>query len=203
MKIKLDKYDIAMVNATVPVKEGRPLLQNLCIRNGKLAAVDGFMIVVREANIVEGKHEGDTLLPASIVKTIRSTPKRQAELTLDDNSASVHYKDDTDQPVEFNPSLHFQPYSDSKEFPKYDVLFPQETNKTAQIAINVGLLKRLVSCLPEDGILRMGITEPTSPLEFHCSQLDRPIYGLLMPMYVDWQDFKWLRDKPEPEKKEE
>jgi len=200
MKIKLDEYDIAMVNATTQ-EAGSPLLHNVCLREGKLAAADGYMLVVREADIKDGKHEGETLLPASIIKTIRSTPKHQAEMILDDTSLSVQYKDGLDRPVEFDPILNFKPYTDSQPFPKYMKLFPKGTTKKAHIAVRVKLLKKLLACLPDDGMLRIGINKPNDPLEFHCEDFDRPIYGMIMPMFTDWQDFKWTRH-PETVKEE-
>jgi len=197
MKIKLDRYDIAMVCA-VTKETGKPILQNLCLRDGKLAVADGFMLVVREANILEGSQDGETLLPASIIKTIRSTPKRQAELVCEDTSLSVSYKDEKGDAVEYDPTLHFKPYTGGiGKYPASPDLFPKDTAKKAYIALNVGLLKKLVTCLPDNGILRIGIVDEFSPLEFECGNLDRSIRGMLMPMYVDWKEFEWHREKPE------
>lgn len=194
MKIGLDKYDIAMVNA-VTTEPTKPMLHNICLRDGKLAAADGYMLIVREANILEGKQDGEILLPASILKTIKTLPKRQAELTYDDGSLSVSYKDEKGEPIKYDPSLHFKPHIESKVYPKYPQLFPKETAKKAHIAINIRLLKKLVSCLPDNGVLRMGIIDETSPLEFECGSLDRPIRGMLMPMMIDWKEFNWHREQ--------
>ena len=182
-----------MVNGTSK-EPGRPILDNICLRDGKLAAADGFMLVTRDADIVEGKHEGDTLLPASIVRTIKSSPKRQAELVIDDGTLSVSYKDGLNRPVDFDPTLQFKPYTGGT-FPKYSQIFPEDTTKKAHIALDVRVLKKVLACLPDNGILRIGITEPYKPMEFECSNLDRPIRGLVMPLNVDWQEFKWYREE--------
>lgn len=204
MKIKLDKYDIAMANA-VGKEDGCSTLCNICLKDGKLVAADGYMLIVRDAEIIEGERDSEILLPGSIIKTIRTTPKRQAELVCEDANLSVSYKNEVDLPIDYDPTLTFKHCNtDTSKYPDYLPLFPKDTAKKAHIALGVGLLKRLISCLPEDGFLRMGITDDTSPLEFECVNPGRPIRGMIMPMGIDWEGFEWHRElETESDKKKE
>jgi hypothetical protein len=209
--MKLDKFDIALTNGCAK-EDSRPVLTNLCLRNGKLAAADGFMLVVRDADLAEGENPPETMLPAKILKTIkpghsvkvgRVNRKVSAELTIN-GRCEVSYKTETGEPVEYETSMSFKP-SNPGTFPNYNQLFPKGQEKTAVTAVSVRLLKQLVKCLPDDGIVRLGIVNPTSPLEFHCTDTfsERPIYGMLMPMYVDWSTFRWPRDEENQEKVKE
>ncbi len=201
--MKLDKYDIALANACAK-DDGRPVLTNVCYRNGKLAASDGFALVVREVEKETSEDYPDTLLPAKILKTIKPTQNKVAELTID-SKCQVTYKKVTGENIESEPTNAFKP-STSGTFPNYAQLFPKGQDKTAKSVLSVGLLKRVLSCLPNDGVLRIGLINTpdekasSQPIEFECSNIDRPIYGMIMPMYVDWSDFKWHR---EPEEKKE
>lgn len=212
--MKIDKWDIALTNGCAKEGSSRPVLTNLCLRNGKLAAADGFMLVVRNAGLAEGENPPETMLPSTILKTIkpchsvkvgRIIRKVSAELSIN-GRCEVTYKTDTGEPVEYETSMSFKP-GNPGTFPNYDQLFPKVQEKTAVIALSAKLLKQLVKCLPDDGIVRLGIINPTSPLEFHCtdpfSDSDRPIYGLLMPIVVDWKEFKWTRVEEKQEKVKE
>lgn len=200
--MKLDKYDIALTNACAK-EDSRPVLENVCYRNGELAAVDGFMMVVRQADTDPNENPPHTLLPVSILKTIKVNAKRIAELSIN-GKCEVVFKNENGEPVDFEPSISFKPF-DRAEFPKYESLFPKEQEKTAVTAMSVGLLKRLVKCLPDDGILRFGIIntpgerKSDQPIEFECTNMDRPIRGMIMPMYTDWTNFKWHREEAKVE----
>jgi len=194
--MKLDRYDIALVNGTSK-NDSSPILQNVHLNKGILEAADGFMLTRREADVTPEEKEITTLLPATILGTIKSSPKKQVVLTVVADELQVQYQNENGEPIDFNPTLSFHPGDTTKAYPKLTQLFPKDTTKKAHIAIGVGLLKRLLACLPDEGHLRIGITEIDKPLEFECSNMDRPIRGLVMPMFVDWQDFKWHRE-PEP-----
>ena len=187
MKIKLDKYDVKLANGCP--KDGRLILTNICLRNGVLATTDGFILLKREA---DREGEGDVLLPAQIFKTIKTSEDNQAELESGE-LINISYKNKMGRPKEYEPTLTFK--SATGEYPKYEALFPEDTTKTAQIAVNVGKLKRVLSCMPDEGMLRIGITKPDQPVEFECGNMNRPIRGMLMPMYVDWESFQWYREE--------
>ena len=199
--MKLDKYDIALVNACGDAE--RPILQNVCVRDGELIAVNGFILAMRKADMQpEEKLDGDLLLPASMLKQVKPAPMKQANLTLIDDSerAKITYVSALGLPLESEPELLFKLYSTKAQtfpniiFPSISSLYRQSpTEKKAHVAVDMGLLKKLLACMPNDGILRIGVSEPASPVEFECSSMERPIQALLMPMYVDWTKHNWRR----------
>jgi len=194
--MKLDKWDIAIVNAANKNDVSRPVLQTVCLKNGKLAAADGFMLVVRDAAMEPGESKDQQLLPAQCWRNIKTDGKKIAQLSAKDGEATISYKNDKGKPIEYDPQYSFK-LMENATFPNYPQLFPESTEKKAQIAVNVGKLKKLLSCMPDTGILRIGITEPSAPMEVECVA-DRPIRGLLMPMYVEWDKFRWYR-APKPD----
>jgi hypothetical protein len=193
--MKLDKYDLKLVNGCA--KEGRPMLQNVCVRKGQLAVADGFILVLREADMKpEEKEQEELLLPASMLKQVKFQPSKKPELSLADGKVKVTYSNQKGNPLEFEPEVSFKPYTESKPFPNYtELLNESPIKKTAEIAVSVGLLKRILSMMPDDGILRLGINTVSTPLEFQCEGMDRPIRGLIMPMFIDWKAYKWQRTR--------
>lgn len=196
MKIKLDKYDLKLVNDAAKM-ESRPILNNICLRKGEFSSADGFMLITRDADIVEGEVNNDVMIPAEIIKEIKINPDKQAELEIEGDILSVSYKNKYNCEKQFSPTLVFKPFTDGV-FPNYSALFPEDTEKKAVIALSVDLLKKALDTMPNDGILRIGIpkhndTDLSGPVEFECSNMDRPIRGMLMPMYVEWKSFKWHR----------
>jgi len=193
--MKLDKYDIAMVNGACKDDEAaRPMLQCLHFTKGRVEAADGFMLAVRDLDLKDGEEKPEALINTRMLKQIKPARRQEAILSISDGKAKVSYqKDDgTGEPAEFEPSMSFATFGDGKSFPDTDQLWAS-VEKKAQIAVSVNLLRKLLVCLPADGILRIGVTEPAAPLEFECSHMDRPIRGMLMPMFVDWNDFHWQR----------
>jgi len=204
--MKIDKYDMALENASAQDK-GRPVLTQICFRDGKLAAADGFMLVVRKADVEEGDgFEGEVLIPGEQVKNIKPTAKKPAKMTLKDKAITVTYYNE--RGVEIDPKLVFRVDLDVN-FPKYLALFPKG-KKYYQYALGIGLLRQLLKCLPKDGILRLGfMEEPDKPMEFCVSgnvppdyDFERPIHGMLMPMHVQWDGNEWQRANEEEIEKE-
>jgi len=191
--MKLDEYDLALVNAACEEDEtARPMLQCLHFTKGRVEAADGFMLAVRDLDLKDGEEKPEALLSTRMLKQVKLGRWQEAVLSITDGKALVNYlKDDgTGAPAEFEPSVSFAVFRDGKSFPNIDKLWAS-VEKKAYIAVNVGLLKKLIACLPADGIMKIGLTEPTDPLEFECSNMDRPIRGMLMPMDVNWDDHKW------------
>ena len=189
--MKLDRYDLAMVNAAVKGDEtARPMLQCLHFTKGRVEAIDGFMLAVRELDLQDGEEKPEALLNTRMIKQIKPAKRQEAILELTDKRATVRYQDEEGKPAEFEPAVSFAVFGDGKSFPNTDQLWPT-VEKKAQIAVSVDLLKRLLAALPANGFLRIGITEPTEPLEFECSNMDRPIRGMLMPMFVSWKEHQW------------
>uniref|UniRef100_A0A6M3J334 DNA polymerase n=1 Tax=viral metagenome TaxID=1070528 RepID=A0A6M3J334_9ZZZZ len=193
--MKLDRYDIAMVNAACKQDEtARPMLQCLHFTKGRVEAADGFMLATRDLDLQDGEEKPEALLNTKMIKQIKPARRQETILQITDKRATVSYQDEEGKPVEFEPSISFATFDAT--FPDTDQLWTS-LEKKAQIAISVSLLKKLIACLPDGvgSILRIGITEPTAPLEFECSNMDRPIRGMIMPMHVDWKEHKWKREK--------
>jgi len=168
------------------------MLQCLHLTKGRVEVADGFILAVRELDLQEGEESPEALIPSKMIKNVKAGKKQQALLAVEDSQAVVTYQDEEGEPIDFEPSYSFRTYGDGKSYPDIkEPCKPYETKKKVQIAINVGLLKKMLSCLPNDGMLRLGITKPDEPLSWYCSNMDRPIWGMLMPMSTDWQDFKW------------
>lgn len=130
-----------------------------------------------------------------MLKTIKLRDKQQAELSVTtDGNIEVRYQYSNGKPAEFEPTLRFKPDPIKEAYPDIRKLFPEDITKTTQIAINVKLLRKLLTCLPNDGILYLGITAPDQSLEFEVSNMKRPIRGLIMPIRADWAHFKWHRE---------
>jgi hypothetical protein len=197
--MKLDKYDLALVNGASK-EDSRPMLQCLHLTKGRIEVADGVMLATRDIDLQEGEDNPETLIPTKMIKGVKAGKKQQALLAVNDSQAVVTYQDKKGQAVDFEPTLSFKTYGDGKSYPNIDALYESiKTEKKAHIAVGVSVLKKLLATLPDSGILRLGVTEPAEPLEFDCSNMDRPIRGLLMPMFVDWNDFKWHR-KPQADK---
>lgn len=189
--MRLDRYDLALVNAACNEDEtARPMLQCLHFTKGRVEASDGFMLAVRDLDLQEGEEPPEALLNSRMIKQIKPARRQEAILQVTGKRATVSYQDEKGDPAEFEPSITFGTFTNIATFPNTDQLWVT-AEKKAQIAVSVGLLKRLLAIMPNDGILRIGITEPSAPLEFECSNMDRPIKGLLMPMFVDWKEHKW------------
>ena len=213
--MKLDQFDPKIANGACPDSDtNRPVLNNVALRDGRLATADGFMLVVRDANIdntdplaIATKTGGQVLIPARIMRLLKPTATRQMELvSAEDGSITAKVKDEVGQIIE--PTLNFTP-TKLPNFPRYEELFPP-AQKKAEVAVDIKLLRKLLQCLPNNGVLRIGLREKNEPIEFYVSHIpdaendDRPIRACLMPMMAQWTDFKWWRDIPKkkPEKKE-
>ena len=206
--MKIDKYDMALANAAEK-EESRPVLTQICFRDGKLAAADGFMLVCRKADVEkdDGFTGEEVLIPAKMAKQVKPTAKKPAKLTIKDKEITATYSGEAGRPMD--PKLQFKADLNA-EFPKYEQLFPKG-KKYHQYAIGISLLRQLLSCLPKDGTLRMGFgKEVGDPMEFlitggNCTDQaydsDRPIYGCLMPMFVQWDGKEWQRANEEAEVK--
>lgn len=196
IEMKVDKYDLLLANATIKSDGRRPLLENVYLHNGNLVAADGFILAVRPA---DSPPDATALLPASMLKTIKVSPKKQAELDIVGDEVHVTYKDGVGKSLEHEPTMSFKSVTSDSPYPDYQKLFNVPTEKTAQIAMSVSVLKKMLSCMPDYGILRIGIVVKdgdrgsTQPVEFECSNMDRTIYVLAMPMLVDWKEHHWYR----------
>jgi len=204
--VKIDKYDMALANAAATDKGGSVLTQ-ICIKDGKLVAADGFMLVCRKADIEEGDGFAEqVLVPVKQVKNIKPTAKYPAKMTIKGKKITATYYNKLG--VRIDPELQFKA-GINDTFPDVAQLFPKG-KKYYQYALGIGLLRKFLSCLPKDGILRLGFMESSfSPMEFCVSgkvpkdyDCKRPIYGMIMPMFVNWEGDEWQRANEEETVKE-
>ena len=201
--MKIDRYDMVLANAASNEKS-QPVLTQICFRDGKLAATNGLMLVVRNADVEpdDGFTGEQVLIPAKMAKQVKPTAKKPAKLTIKDKEITATYYGEQGEEVD---SLQFKADMDV-EFPKFEQLFPKG-KKHHQHAISISLLRQLLACLPRNGTLRMGFGEKESdPVEFVVTDLidqaydtERPIHGCLMPMYVQWDENgnEWQRANEE------
>ncbi len=197
--MKLDKYDLAMVNATSK-ENSRPVLQTLHLTKGRIEVASGALLALRDLELSENEAPPEALLPVKAVKQIKTTQAQRTLLIVEEDIAKIIYQTRQGGTIEFEPTFSFKTFKQGT-FPDIASLIQKvPTVKRVQTAISVNLLKKLVSILPDDGILRIGITEPEKEIEFSCEIMDRPIRGLIMPMYVAWGKFSWWR--PETKKEE-
>jgi hypothetical protein len=191
--LKLDKYDIALTNCCAKEKENRPVLQCVSLRNGELSATNGFILITREAlDASPEEKERELLLPATVLRKFKTRTTR--------TKSTIFLSLLEDEAIITTPGIEESKFKlPTGTFPKYDKLFNDEPiRKLAQTAVIVGKLKQILSTMPNDGILRIGVSETTSPIEFECSAtiytpIERPIRGMVMPIFVDWTEFKWHR----------
>ena len=193
--MKLDRYDVGLTKAC-ETKDARPILTMVSLRDGELAAANEFMFAVRDADLPPDEKDTTTLLPAAMLNTLKLTSRKQATLQLTNDKATVSFTDNAEKPLENEPEFRFSIPLPSTPFPDYKKLYGNPQKK-AHIALSVSLLRSLLSMLPGDGILCLGIREPTDVVEFECSNMERPIRGAIMPMFVNWAETKWHGPVPE------
>jgi hypothetical protein len=103
--------------------------------------------------------------------------------------------------AKLDPQVTFKLMTNA-DFPEHQKLF-QKGKKHHEYAISIGILRKLLKCLPKDGTLCLGFNEgKADPVEFRVHQAgiteqgydeERPTYGLIMPMFVQWSGVEWQR----------
>lgn len=192
--MKLDRHDFAMTNCCS--KEGsNPALKAVCFRNGKLIAANGFILIAREADITsEEKTEEEFLMPTSVLK-IAKPKNNKAEVSFAKGIIKFTYKEgELNKPIQYEPEIYAK--TEIGKFPNYlSIINESSTKKKAQILLSIRELKKVLSTMPDDGHIALGIESTTAPIEFECTSMKRPVRGLLMPIFTDWDDFKWHREQ--------
>lgn len=196
--MKLTKNDLKLTNAVADEKERRPVLSNVLLRKGRLIAADGFMLVGRQADLNREERlakEESVLLPARILRLIKPQRKETIELELgEDNTVKVTIKEGGRVK---DPTLSFSLPQDIGSFPIFDNAIPV-SDKLAHTAIDLKKLRKFLASLPDEGILRLGIGEPSDIIEGYVWGIGdgQPTRAFIMPMYVPWEDHKWAKDDP-------
>lgn len=177
MKIKLTKEDLRIANAAND-EGGRPALEQVHIREGKIFAADGFMLVEHEVDI--GKLEEPYYFPADLAKIARNG---HIEVEIEEGKVRLSNRDYT---IEAKlPEVTFGLDIDS--------LYTGEAK--AVTALSISVLRKLLKALPESGTLKLRIAEPHHPVEFQVSNDGRLTYGLVMPLLTSWDSIRWKSDK--------
>ena len=193
--MKLDRYDLLMANGCAK-EETRPILNCVSIKEGELCAADGFVMIIREAN-TDNPEEKDllALLPKEMLKSIAKHCKGANEVRSTFTNKSAHCQVFTRLGIPKEPIMEFGLMQGT--FPAYKEIANMSQEKKAVTALSVSNLKKVLSAMPNSGIVRIGVGEPTQPVELECSDPEsdnpRPIRAIIMPMFVTWRDFQWKR----------
>ncbi len=188
----LDKYDIALTRICAK-DDNKPVLQDISLRNGQLVACDGFTLAKRKADTTSIQETTrELLLPSSILKQIKLDSNKQAMLVLPEEESTEFNITITRYGIPIEPRLIFNSQNIGT-FPNYSHLIEGGLPKKAQVAISVSALKNILSMLPNDGVLQIGINEPTQAVEFYCKggRLERDTQVFAMPLFTE---FTWPRD---------
>lgn len=195
--MKLDSLDHRLARG-VCKELGRPVLHQVMVRKGELAVADGFLLVRREGDFTPDDTLRDTEvgLPASILKTVRMGERESAEVVLSEDKTRFTLTVQDEKGKAKEPVLTFSALRDV--YPAFEHIAPSALKK-AEVAVDIKLLRKLLSCLPDDGYLRMGLGEKSEPVEFYItswsvSAKERPYRALLMPIFCSWDEHKWLKD---------
>jgi hypothetical protein len=182
--IRIDELNIAN---GVSDELSRPVLECVRIGEGKMVTADGFMLVVKPITTEGEGHilvQGNTLL--------------KAQQLLEHGSCVLESKDNNAAIKALSPAAPRVIIGDELvegEFPKYEGLYP-EGKPIAQIAVGVGLLKRLLKCLPaaDSIMIQFRIREGQgTPIEFVAGETS----GLIMPMFVGGESGYWHKPRGE------
>ncbi len=179
MRVKLSKAQRLIANGAAKEQDR---LNCLAFGNGKVAAADGFMMVVSDNQQAKGKTK---LVPAD---KILKAPKGDMEIVTIGDKAILTVGDEATETELVDGT-----------YPDYMSLFP-EGLPMAEVAVSTKLLRQLLSCLPKEGTLFLRIGSPSSPVEFiHFDE--EKIYGAFMPMSVGWADVHWQKENKKQEEK--
>ena len=192
--MKLSKSDLRLVNG-VAQEKSRPSLGHVLLRRGRLVAADGFILVMKQVS-EEGEtlgQEQDVLLPTAMLNLLKPGKHETAEVVLgEDNTLRAVVRELGGRKKD--PEFVFNRVDRDVHFPKYEANVPRN-EKVGCVALDIKLLKKLLSSLPGEGILRIGVAQPNEAVEFCINdEQERPIRAFQMPMFVPWEGSQWLID---------
>jgi hypothetical protein len=202
--VKLSKSDLKVANAAA-TEENRPSLYHVLLRDGKLVAADGFILVVKKANLDPKERlakAGEVLLPTKMMDALKPSGRETAEVILAGDGKLNAYVVGLNRLAKEPIFVFTQPRTEAN-FPAYETKAIPRNEKEAKVALNIVLLRKLLSALPQKGTLRIGVGKPTDPVEFAIMGEDEEIVrAFQMPMFIDWDEFEgWLKDQPDYEEK--
>jgi hypothetical protein len=186
--IKLNRSHRLVANIACDKNDGRKMLTCVHVCKGKVEAADGFAWV-RKKTDYQGK--SDLLIPASKLKDCK------------DKEVSCVIQKDNSVIIQDGNTSHYVPRHDFETpYPKAadDVLINTKDEPVCKIALGKSLLQRVLKCLDkEEDIVRFYIFKRSDPVLFTvypdedakklpCGAWDAEVVGLIMPMYVNWED---------------
>lgn len=208
--MKLSKDDLKLFVITAK-ENSRPVLSHLMLARGWLMASDGYILALRKA--VPDKEE---TLPEQFFfcrgwfKHLKPVTRQKKgidevhEVNIDDKRNVIINLYNRILKHKIEPTVTYSlPLEPTGTVPDCRNRINRGEPK-AVIAVNPGLLRKVLDILPKDsGILRLAIYDSREPLEFACNTHcpdnngeDTFTRGLIMPMYVTWEEQTWLKDEP-------
>jgi len=157
--------------------DARPILTNVCIRDGEMIAADGFIMARTK---VEGEFttDHDTLIPA------------QSILQAKNGKTPINVKQEGER-IELsgsNPNIIATTVG-TGSFPKVDSLYPQDEPKLT-IGMSKEVLSKIVKMMTDGGdMVRFTFYDDSSPIVYNIgnrygNSTDYMINGLAMPCAI-------------------
>ena len=178
MKATLDSRAIRIAYAA-DTSGPENLLSCARIGDGKITASDGFLVAERPIEIEE---ESDEVLvkAADILKASRKFSRKKLVISTDEKEEEVSIGSPAGRATIRSKLLRGCSYPDTAQ------LGPGGDRK-AYIAVNPGLLSKLIRAVGDTNCIKFRIREATEPIEFVAGETR----GLMMPMYVAEEDKNW------------
>ena len=170
--MKIEENDIKL--GQIKGDQTRVQTQIVTIENGELAVSNGFIMVRR-------RHPGEINkggIRSKILKRLDPCEISFKETSItftDGDGVSCSIASETGYPL----SRYDEPVIKLKDIPV-----------RAHIALNIKLLREILSALPDSGNIFIRIRDYKSAVEMHCDGTD----ALIMPMYIEEQP-KYLTDR--------
>jgi DNA polymerase III sliding clamp (beta) subunit (PCNA family) len=197
--MKLSRTDLKVANAAVG-DTTRPVLTSLLIRDGKIAASDGFILALRKLSPEEGDGIGkdkDYQIPVEMIKKLKPKSNQKLNITVNEEMTTMNICEKAERgELEINTEPYLSAHMVQGSFPNYEQLFPKK-KKALEITVSADILRKLLNCVPVKSFVRIGITSnPESPIEIMATDdhdQDNPIRCLLMPAMYKW-DKGWYKE---------
>jgi len=179
--LKEDEYRLALM-ADKDSETGRPILNCLCLEDGKIKVADGFKLAWKEAKTFTR--------PVNIPVKVFQHFQGEIELELLDGQNQVRITGKAFPPDTISVVVDLY---DGK-MPSFDDALALTGEAKAEIALGTRLLEEMLEALPI-GILKLRIPEPEGAVEFVFYNNADTIRGAIMPMLVEWGNENWETDK--------
>jgi len=205
--MKINKEQRKIANGAIN-DNARPVLNQVVVRNGEIATVDGFMLISTKIEYDDNdniKRDEDLQMPSDIINKLNPNTKGYVSISQNDETltATIYDNKKDKRNNKTSPKQRDLQYtfhkSNAGHFPEYTQLYPI-SEKKFQCALSSQLLKKLLSCVPDKCMICFGFTNNKDSIEFQVMpennlrtaiEYNKIAEGLLMPMSVDWEQIKW------------